>query len=160
MTLNPADYGQAPPAEGWFPDPTSPGHERRWDGTSWTNETRESAKSQLVEPTALASPDQLNAAILSAEAYSELVDLAPPTLPASVPLLSVATAPKRDRKTRRLVGGLSLLLVFAGVIAVIVGVYGLVGVLAMQTTAAILLAVAGAVVFFAGIVVGAIRTRR
>ncbi len=50
MTLNPADYGQAPPAEGWFPDPTSPGHERRWNGTSWTNETRESAKSQLVEP--------------------------------------------------------------------------------------------------------------
>ena len=77
-----------------------------------------------------------------------------------MPLLSVATAPKRDRKTRRLVGGLSLLLVFAGVIAVIVGVYGLVGVLALQTTAAILLAVAGAVLFFAGIIVGAIRTRR
>lgn len=160
MTLNPADYGQAPPAEGWFPDPTSPGHDRRWDGTSWTNETRESARSQLIDSGDLATPDQLSAAILSAEAYSELVDLAPPTPGTSVALLSVATTPKRDRTTRRLVGGLSLLLVFAGLIAVIVAVYGLVGVLTLPAGTAIPLAVGGAVLFFVGIVAGANRTLR
>lgn len=73
------DYGQAPPAPGWFPDPTFPGQERRWDGATWTDEVRESHRVQLIDPGQLASPDQLDAAILSAEAYSELVDLAPPT---------------------------------------------------------------------------------
>lgn len=72
------DYGQAPPAPGWFPDPTFPGQERRWNGTTWTDETRDSARAQLVDPGELASPEQVNAAILSAEAFSELVDLAPP----------------------------------------------------------------------------------
>lgn len=161
MTLNPADYGQAPPADGWFPDPTSPGRERRWDGTQWTDETRDSPKAQLVDPGQLASPDQLNAAILSAEAYSELVDLAPPTPgTGSVPLLSVATAPKRVRGPRRLVGWLSLLLVFAGLAGVILAVYAFFGLLQLDQTATLGLAVGGGALLLTGIVAGAIRTRR
>lgn len=161
MTLNPADYGQAPPAGGWFPDPTTPGLERRWDGTAWTNETRESSKAQLIEPSELASPDQLDAAILSAEAYSELVDLAPPAAATrSVPLLSVATAPTRDRGPRRLVGWLSLLLVFLGLIAGITGVAVLVGLLALPQLVGIALTIAGSAALLAGLGAGYIRTQR
>lgn len=87
------DYGQAPPAPGWFPDPVFPGQERRWNGTSWTDEIRDAARAQLVDPGELASPDQLRAAILSAEAFSELVDLAPP-------LAGTATPPTIEQTMR------------------------------------------------------------
>lgn len=161
MTLNPADYGQAPPADGWFPDPTSPGQERRWDGSAWTDEVRASPKAQLVDPGELATPDQLNAAILSAEAFTELVDLAPPNPPTgSISLLSVATAPKRSRGPRRLVGWLSLLLVFAGLAGVILAVYAYFGLFDLQPSATVGLGAAGGVLLLAGIVAGAIRTRR
>lgn len=163
MTLTPADpdYGQAPPDEGWFPDPTEPGVERRWNGTGWTDETRPSPRAQLADPAQLASPQQVEQAILSAEAFTELVDLAPPAPPTgSVPLLSVATAPKRMRGPRRLVGGLSLLLTLLGIAALVAGVYGLTGVLALEQTLALALAIGGGALLLAGFVAGAIRTRR
>lgn len=115
------DYGQAPPAPGWFPDPTYPGQERRWDGTAWTDEVRDSARTQLVDPGELASPEQVNAAILSAEAFSELVDLAPPLAGTAHPptieqTMRQALAPRKPSTTRLIVSAV-LIVVGAGLLA-------------------------------------------
>ncbi len=115
------DYGQAPPAPGWFPDPTFPGQERRRDGSAWTDEVRDSARTKLVDPRELASPEQVNAAILSAEAFSELVDLAPPLAGTAHPptieqTMRQALAPRRPSTTRRIVSA-ALIVVAAGLVA-------------------------------------------
>ncbi|GAA1703890.1 hypothetical protein GCM10009792_25010 [Microcella alkalica] len=68
------------PREGWFADPTIPGQERWWDGAEWTSRTRPAARTAPVGPEQPASPDQIETAIESAEAYTELVGLAPPRI--------------------------------------------------------------------------------
>lgn len=68
------------PRKGWFADPTVPGQERWWDGAEWTPLTRPAARTAPVGPEQPASPDQIETAIESAEAFTELVDLAPPRI--------------------------------------------------------------------------------
>lgn len=68
------------PREGWFADPTTPGQERWWDGAAWSERTRPAPRTAPVGPEQPASPDQIEIAIESAEAYTELVDLAPPSI--------------------------------------------------------------------------------
>lgn len=68
------------PNEGWFADPTVPGQERWWDGAEWTDRTRPAPRTAPVGPEQPASPAEIAHAIESAEAYTELVDLPPPTL--------------------------------------------------------------------------------
>jgi len=62
------------------------------------------------------------------------------------------------RGPRRLVGGLSLLLTLLGIAALVAGVYGLIGVLALERTVALALAIGGGALLLAGFVAGAIRT--
>jgi hypothetical protein len=35
-----APLPDATPAAGWYPDPSSPGHQRYWSGTAWTQDVR------------------------------------------------------------------------------------------------------------------------
>lgn len=118
------DFTQAPPASGWFPDPTFPGQERRWDGTAWTDEIRDPARIPSGDPGELASPEQVDAAILSAEAFSELVDLAPAPRVASHPptieqTMRQALAPRKPSPARRIVNA-ALLAAGVGVLILVI----------------------------------------
>lgn len=68
------------PSERWFADPTIPGQERWWDGAEWTDRTRPAPRTAPVGPEQPASPKEIAHAIATAEAYTELVDLAPPLI--------------------------------------------------------------------------------
>lgn len=59
---------------GWFPDESSPGRDRYWDGLKWTDETRDSATTGLKPP----PPPQADSSSSAEEDdYSQVLKLTP-----------------------------------------------------------------------------------
>ena len=59
---------------GWFPDESSPGRDRYWDGLKWTEETRDSAATGLKPP----PPPKVDSSSSAEEVdYSQVLKLSP-----------------------------------------------------------------------------------